>query len=378
MLRWTSAKTIDAVRLLSAVGDIFGGHNAGFGMHVARVAARFADHHGQDAETIAATFYAAALHHIGAVRVIIPRDATPRDAEIATWDGPPAGAAIVGAMGIFPAATGDAIRWHRESFDGTGFPDRLRWNGIPETAMAVNVARAFVAALEDQAGSGGTAADAVFTLVDASGSIFSLSTMRDFRALLAAEPDSFDKPYEPEWPLREIDPQELIVDVCAQIDSRQARTAGRGDRIERLVRAIVAQLDVSSGIDPDRAAFAGRLTSLARISRDASAEDVFTLSRLGLESRAAQALDAGRILESAPAFASLAPIVGSTEEWYDGSGLPDGRAGTAIDPLTRVLAVALAAEAVTASDAARRIRDAAGTRLDPQVVAAYLAAEVRR
>jgi HD-GYP domain-containing protein (c-di-GMP phosphodiesterase class II) len=83
-------------------------------------------------------------------------------------------------------------------------------------------------------------------------------------------------------------------------------------------------------------------------------------------------------LAASPAFASFAPSIGATEEWYDGSGLPQHRAGDAIDPLARVLAVAIAADALTAGDAPQRIASAAGTRLDPAVVAAYLAADVPR
>jgi len=372
-----SPRTVDAVRLLSAVGDNFRGRRVGFGMHVARVAARFTAHRGSDPEAIAGAFYAAALHQIGAVRVIVARDSTERAAEITRWDNPPAGAAVVTALGVFPAVTADAIRWHREAVDGTGFPDRLRWNGIPETAMVVNVSRAFVEALEAQADTGGSAADAVFTLVETSGSIFALATMRDFRAFLEASPATFDAPYEPEWELPESDPYRLIAGVCTEIDARQPRTTGRGDRLEDIVRAIVAQLG-DRQVDPDRAAFACRLTALARISRDGSRDDIFILSRLGTESRAAQAQTAARILETTLAFAPFAPVVGTTEEWYDGSGLPSQAAGAAIDPLTRIITVALAAEAVVANDADERIRRAAGTRLDPEIVAAYLAAELPR
>lgn len=365
-------QTTDAVRVLSAVGDIFGGHTIGFSMRVANVAARFGVYRERDPEPIAALFFAAALHRIGAVRVVVPRDAPQREIEISGWDDPPAGAAIVAAAGVFPPATADAVRWHREAFDGTGFPDQLRWNSIPETSMAINIARAFVAAREAQ-GDSGSARDAIFTLTAESGCIFALSALREFREFLAAEPDTCDAPYTPGWPLRDSDACALVALVCAETDARHARTVGRGERLERIVRGIVAHLP-DSQLDPELAAFAGRLTSLARTGLDGSADDVFTLSRLGLESRAARAETTARILATAPSFAFLGPVVGAIEEWYDGSGLPHHRAGAAIDPIARILAVAVAAEALRAADAPRRIAAAAGTRLDPAVVAAYLAA----
>lgn len=369
LLATIGSQKADAVRLLSAIGDVFAGHRIGFGMQVANVAARFAVYRERDPETIAAIFYAAALHEIGAVRIVTPRGAPARVVEIASWDDPPAGAAIVAAIGGFPAATADAIRWHRESFDGTGFPDQLRWNSIPETAMTINIARAFVAAFDDQGG--GSPQDAVFGLANDSGCRYSLSAMSDFREFLAAEGDACDAAYEPSWPLREHGWTESIVRVCDEIDARDSRTAGRGYRLERLIRTIVARLGATT-IDPDRAVFAGRLTAVARNSNDGSADDIFMLTRLGSEARATRAKTSARILAAAPTFAEFGPIVGSIEEWYDGTGFPDRRGGEDIDPIARVLAVAIAAEAITAPDAARRIRAAAGTRLDPAVVAAYL------
>ena len=176
----TVSEMTDAVRVLSAVGDTFGGHSIGFCMRVANVAARFAVYRERDPESIAATYYAAALHRIGSVRVVVPRDAPLREIEIAGWDDPPAGAAIIASTGAFPRATADAIRWHREAFDGTGFPDQLRWGSIPETAMTINIARAFVETLEAQ-GENGSPWDATFALGTETGSRFSISTMRDFR-----------------------------------------------------------------------------------------------------------------------------------------------------------------------------------------------------
>jgi HD-GYP domain-containing protein (c-di-GMP phosphodiesterase class II) len=118
------------------------------------------------------------------------------------------------------------------------------------------------------------------------------------------------------------------------------------------------------------------LTSLARTGLDGTTDDVFTLSRLGLEGRAARAQTTARILATAPSFASFGPIVETIEEWFDGNGLPGHLAGSAIEPIARVLAVAIAVEALREGDAARRIAAAAGTRLDPAVVAAYLAADI--
>ena len=371
----TSPQTIDAIQLLSAVGDVFGGHDVGFSLHVARVAARFAAHRNDDPQTVGTIYYAAALHAIGAVDVLVARDASERDAEIAHWNEPAAGAALVASMGVFPEAVADAIRWHREAFDGTGFPDRLRWNGIPQTAMSINVTRAFVAALEAQADDGGSTADAVFTLVAGSGTVFTLAVMRDFRDFLAGSPD-LEAPYEPPWTPAAADPLAIVAGVCARIDARQTRTYGRGDRIEQIVRAIVAQLGDAS-IDVERAVLAGRFTALARTSVDGITDDALSLSRLGRDARAAQARSAASILRTTAAFSGFAGIVEATEEWHDGSGSLQ-RTNREIDPLARIIAAALAAEAIPPIDVRSRIAAASGTRLDPAVVAAYLGAQAVR
>jgi response regulator RpfG family c-di-GMP phosphodiesterase len=380
LLATAGSQTQDAVRVLSAVADTFSGRGIGFGMRVANVASRFAVYRELDPEAVAATFYAGALHGIGAIRVVVPRDASPRAVEIFGWDDPPAGASIVAAAHAFPAATADAIRWHREAFDGTGFPDQLRWNSIPETAMAINIARAFVAAL-DAHGQLGSTRDALFELGAETGCVYALTAMREFRAFLEAEAEACVTPFEPRRRLADIDARALVARICTEIDARQTRTAGRGDRLAGIVRTILARLDEPQ-LDPEEVAFAGRLTALARTGNDGSADDVFTLTRLGLESRAARASAAARIVSTGPTFAAFAPAVGAIEEWYDGSGLPDHRAGAAIELTARVLAVAIAAEALTAgeltaADAGRRIAAAAGSRLDPAVVRAYLAADVR-
>jgi response regulator RpfG family c-di-GMP phosphodiesterase len=211
----------------------------------------------------------------------------------------------------------------------------------------------------------------LFLVSAESGSVFECGTVRRFYAFIAEHVEDYEAPYEPVYSFPHLDPRALIVSICGEIDARQLHTVGRGGRIERIVRAIVERLG-DARIDSAEAAFAGRLTALARTGHDGSADDVFTLTRLGLEARGARASMSARILRCAPAYAALAPVVGAIEEWYDGSGLPDGLAGGAIDPIARVLAVAIAADALSAGDASRRIRAAAGTRLDPDVVSAYL------
>jgi diguanylate cyclase (GGDEF)-like protein len=87
-----------------------------------------------------------------------------------------------------------------------------------------------------------------------------------------------------------------------------------------------------------------------------------------------------RITASAPALASLAPLIRSARERYDGAGYPDGLAGDDIPLGARIIAGAAALAAMvstrpyapsrTPAEALAELARGAGTQFDPQVVAA--------
>lgn len=85
-----------------------------------------------------------------------------------------------------------------------------------------------------------------------------------------------------------------------------------------------------------------------------------------------------RIISSAPALASVATLVRSSCEHYDGSGRPDGLAGEAIPLGSRIISVCVAFTALTAErpyrparspeEALAELRRCAGAQFDPRVV----------
>jgi diguanylate cyclase (GGDEF)-like protein/putative nucleotidyltransferase with HDIG domain len=89
-----------------------------------------------------------------------------------------------------------------------------------------------------------------------------------------------------------------------------------------------------------------------------------------------------RILSGAAALRPVARIVRSTHERWDGTGYPDGLAGSDIPRGARIVAVCDAYEAMTSDRAYRRalprsaacaeLRAMAGTQFDPEVVAAFV------
>jgi two-component system cell cycle response regulator len=88
-----------------------------------------------------------------------------------------------------------------------------------------------------------------------------------------------------------------------------------------------------------------------------------------------------RILHAAPALSHVAGLVRSSHERFDGSGYPDGLAGTDIPLVARIVLVCDAFDAMTSErpyggaltveEAVVELRRCAGTQFDPVVVAAF-------
>jgi len=92
-----------------------------------------------------------------------------------------------------------------------------------------------------------------------------------------------------------------------------------------------------------------------------------------------------RIVSAAPALARAAELVRASHEHFDGTGYPDGLAGSQIPLAARIVAVCDAYDAMTASrpyrptpmspeGALAELQRSAGTQFDPAVVAAFVAA----
>ncbi len=90
---------------------------------------------------------------------------------------------------------------------------------------------------------------------------------------------------------------------------------------------------------------------------------------------------AARIIAAAPALSPVAKLVRASAERWDGSGYPDGLRGEAIPLGSRIIAVCVAFDAMTAArpyrealthaEAFDELRGMAGRQFDPAVVAAF-------
>ncbi len=343
--------------LLSAVGDAFAGHSLGFGRRRAALAARFARHRGGDAAAVAASWLAGALADTGRISVIVPAGASERQRQLAYADAPLHGARLVAGLPGAPPGAADLVRWHREHQDGTGFPDRLRWDGIPAGAVALGIADAFLTAVEDPA-EPREPGEALYAVIAEGGRRFRVELVRAFREFVTTQPD-FGAPLEVEPPA--LDHDALLSALAARLDARDERVAGRSARLAGLAGPLAARL----GLDAARAVRLAHLAALGRAAADLPPhDDAFDpLSRFAREPRLAEARRAAGLAAAVPHYADDAPLLAGAAVWYE-EGAPE--------PLAAVLALALAADVLDRVEGPRRLAAAAGTQFDPAVVRAYL------
>ncbi len=96
-----------------------------------------------------------------------------------------------------------------------------------------------------------------------------------------------------------------------------------------------------------------------------------------LDERRARGQAVVELLRDLPSLHATVELVRAHDERWDGSGNPEGRRGDEIPVGSRVIAVAVAYDramraGASTHDAATALRDAAGSRLDPLVVASAL------
>lgn len=345
-----------ALAILGAAGDACAGRRLGFSQRRAALAARFARARGGGDADVAANWLAGMLAEAGAICAVPPPGASDRERLFAAADAPLHGAHLVAELRL-PGPAADAVRWHREHDDGTGFPDRLRWDGIPADAAALGICNAFLAAAEDPDEPRGPA-EAVFAIVREAGRSFRVELVRAFREFVLADPDGCAASLDVALPA--LDEDAALAALAERIDARDDRTRGATERLA--ARAV--PLALALGQDPDRMRRLVRLHALGR-AVDADLDAVDPLSRYARERRGAEMRRAAAIAGAAARYAADAPLLAASAARY---------ADAPSDPLAGILAAAVVIDALDPLDAPRRLAAAAGNELDPAVTQAYLAA----
>ena len=366
----------DMLAFFGSVADHAAGVPAGEGERVAAAAYGMAQLEGLDECDCSTVYFAGLLRNVGAFgnQAFAKGDRlTDRDATFARWDIPAQGARICETIAALPKPATDVIRWQAECWDGTGYPDQLRWTGIPKAAQLLHIAQRYASASDG---------DEAFTAISAqSGRTFGPEQTRAFAAWFHT--------FGGEVPAREpavaglipnvTTPQDVITLLAEGVD-RHNGTPGRAARVARRAEEIARALGLEDS-DVREVTLASSLFGIGEL-RAASIESAQfdPLARLGIETRAAHALRGASLLDQRSHVAAAAPIIRSRAEWYDGTGAPQGLRHDAIPIGSGILAVAIAFDAIEDAFRTRvaeerlspmgRIETASGTQFDPACIRA--------
>lgn len=346
------------------------------GERIASAAAGMAKIGGFPQQDVDALYFAARLRNAGALgnaAFAKGERLSERETTMQSWDVPADGARICERIAALPEAAADIVRWQAECWDGTGYPDQLRWTGIPKAAQLLHIARVYARISDPEEG--------LTAVTLQSGRTFAPEHVRTFITwfhTFGGEVESVTPPYTA---LRaERTPiMDVIERLSEQIDVHNG-TPGRAQRIARRGEEIGRQ----RGFDADelrRVTLAALLFGIGELrAPELEAAQFDALARLGIEARAGHAIAAAKLVAQCPQLADVAPVLRARSEWYDGTGAPDGLRHGAIPRAAHVLAVSIAYDAIDEIYRSRiteertlpivRLETASGTQFDPDVVRA--------
>lgn len=366
----------EVLAFFGMVADYAAGSAPEDGDRVASVAAAMAKIAGVPQDELDALYFAARLRNIGALGNAAYAKGEPlseRELIMERWDVPADGARMCERIAALPAATADIVRWQAECWDGTGYPDQLRWTGIPKTAQLLHIARTYVSTPDPE--------EALTSITMETGRMFAPEQARTFTMWFhtyGGEVESAAPPYSAlkagSTPI--LDVMEMLSD---QIDAHNG-TPGRASRVARCASQIAKQLECDAQIQR-QAALASLLFAIGELREPQIEPAQFdALARLGIEKRAEHAVTAARLVAQCPYLSGIAPVLRARAEWYDGTGAPDRLRHDAIPPAAHILAAALAYDAIDEAYRSRiteertlpimRMETASGTQFDPAVVRA--------
>jgi response regulator RpfG family c-di-GMP phosphodiesterase len=340
------------------------GNPPGFAVRKASLAVALAEVAQSAPDERDALCFAGLLHACGAIGSAAFRKGeslSDREARMERWDVPARGAHFCELTGVLPDATSDMVRWQSECWDGTGFPDQLRWHGIPPTAQFLALADIFLRAADPE--------EALATIGLESGRAFGPDHARAFTTWFHQNAGEVQERPIPVDALADGDSARALLDTMADNIDEHNGVPGRWRRLAELGEGAAVAL----GIDEpsiDAFALACRLFGAGEIAKPEAEHERFdALARLGIDLRAGNAVVAASFAEARPSFGSAVSVIAARAEWFDGTGKPNGLRSTAIPVGASLLAAAIAYDAL---DRSERLEDAAGTQFDPRIVRAMI------
>jgi putative nucleotidyltransferase with HDIG domain len=189
--------------------------------------------------------------------------------------------------------------------------------------------------------------------------------------------------------IRRVEPESVPAVLLAVLEARSPETHDHSNRVSRSAVALAG----SCNLAPEDVQSVKRAALLHDIGKIAIPERLLEesgpLTDADLVLLREHVAIGKEVLESVPALAPLATIVGATHERYDGSGYPSGLSGDGIPLPARIISIADAYDAMTSvrcysdpishDEANAELVRHAGSQFDPDVVRAWLQmTELRR
>ncbi len=362
--RAVRARLADVLSWYGAVSDAAMGNVPGLAMRKASLAVALAEIAQLPEADRAALYFAGLLHATGAIGSAAFRKGQSlgdRDARMERWDVPARGARFCASITALPDETSDMVRWQSECWDGTGFPDQLRWHGIPQSAQLLALADFYIRASDPE--------EALGAIGMESGRAFAPDHARTFTVWFHHHAGEIAEAVIPVDALGERTPVDALLDSMADAIDDHNGVAGRWRRVEALASGAAAALDVPAQERTDLA-LACRLFGAGEVAKEFAEDEQFDpLARLGIDARASNAAAGADFARPYATFATAAPVIAARAEWFDGTGKPGGVRGRDILRATAILSAAIAYARL---DRGERLDDAAGTQFDPSVVRAVM------
>jgi HD domain len=325
----------EVLSFFGSVADYAAGVCADQGKRVASLAVALGRLAGLDNEHCDALYFAARLRNAGVLGNPVyakgDRAVSGRDMITARWDVPAQSARFCERLRCLPRAACDDVRWQAENWDGTGYPDQLRWMGIPLSAQLLHIATAFVASSD--------ADEPLSILSSQSGRTFGPQASRTFVMWFHAF----------EGAIELVDPPHDVLDTTATTAL---------DALD----AIAEHVDLHNGMPGRSRRMAERSEAIARalaFSPDEVRQAKIASLVYGVAELCGSDLEAAQLIAQCPFLSHVAPVIEARHEAY---GTPSPRA-------SRVLAVSVAYDVPADAD---RVERGSGTQFDPQVVHALL------
>lgn len=286
-------------------------------------------------------------------------------------------------------------KWHHELWNGCGYPDGLAGDEIPlgsqilRIADSADMAGCFSSLTHLADGLKKLAIDVgkawskeMWTaLVNSTQDIDFYRTITDRGKLHSAVAAKLKELPVPEELQNDEGVERVFHVFAALIDAKDVTTAGHSLRTAKLAKQLAKKMGMSdedvqlayrAGLVHD-CGLLGIPTKIAQRCGKLKKEEVVLVRR--------HAEMTNRIfccLPDYPDLMALGDIAGHDHERYDGNGYPDGISGKAIHPISRILSVADAFDAMTSNNnykypvsprfAMVRLQQACGTQFDPTVV----------